>query len=78
MVCAMSDRPDEHKPEAIVKWWGQSKDVVSGFPDQVKQNLGTHCGCFSGAKSLMTIGRCHRLAKGCLNCGIRIKMDGIE
>jgi phage-related protein len=36
----MSDHPGEHKPEATIKWWGHSKDVVSRFPDQVKQNLG--------------------------------------
>ena len=40
MVFVMSNRTGEHKPEAAVMWWGQSKEVVSGFPDEVKQNLG--------------------------------------
>jgi phage-related protein len=25
---------------ASIFWWGQSKDVLSGFPDNVKRNLG--------------------------------------
>lgn len=36
----MTGRATEHKPEAAVLWWGRSKEVVSGFPDEVKQNLG--------------------------------------
>jgi phage-related protein len=34
--------PDEsqQQPDAIVAWEGNSKEVISGFPDEVKQNLG--------------------------------------
>jgi len=36
----MIDRHSEHRPEAAVMWWGRSREVVRGFPDEVKQNLG--------------------------------------
>lgn len=36
----MNDGSGERKPEATIQWWGQSKEVISGFPDDVKQDLG--------------------------------------
>lgn len=35
----MPHEPEQH-PDAVIAWEGNSKEVISGFPDEVKQNLG--------------------------------------
>lgn len=31
---------DLERPDAVIAWEGDSKEVISGFPEEVKENLG--------------------------------------
>jgi phage-related protein len=36
----MSKPSATHKAEAWIMWWGNSREIISAFPHEVKQNLG--------------------------------------
>lgn len=67
MVAGRERGEAQDAPDANIAWEGNSKEVISSFPDEVKQNLASSYGGFSPAKSLRIIAPCRPSAKASSN-----------
>lgn len=67
---------DLERPDAVIAWEGDSKEVISGFPEEVKENLGFQLRLLQRGEQPTDYRPMPSIARGYSSCEMRMHGHG--